>query len=69
MRMVSGCHCQFQVVLNRGDEVVHAVEHAPADGFVGQVPKPSFDQIVPRRGLAGEGLGQAGGNGVDRPSR
>jgi hypothetical protein len=21
------------------------VEHAPADGFVGQVPKPSFDQI------------------------
>ena len=37
----------FQVVLDRGNEVIHAVEHAAADGLVGQVPKPSFDQIEP----------------------
>jgi hypothetical protein len=37
----------FQVVLDRGDEVVHAVEYASADGLVGQIPKPSFDQVEP----------------------
>jgi hypothetical protein len=30
------------------------VEHTPADGLVGQVPKPPFDQIEPRGGGGGE---------------
>jgi len=37
----------FQVVLDGGDEVVYAVEYASADGFVGQVPEPPFDQVEP----------------------
>ena len=42
----------FQVVLDRRDELVYAVEDAPAQGLVGQIPKPPFDQIEPR-GRAG----------------
>lgn len=33
----------LQVVLNRGNEVIHTVEDASADDLVGQIPKPSFD--------------------------
>ena len=38
----------FQVVLDRRDELVYAVEHAPVQGLFGQIPKPPFDQIEPR---------------------
>ena len=37
----------FQVVLNRGDELIHAVKHAAADGLVGEVSEPPFDHIEP----------------------
>jgi hypothetical protein len=41
----------FQVVLDGGDEVVYAVEHPPADGLVGQVPKLPFHLIIARRSI------------------
>ena len=49
-----------QVVLDRGDQVGDAVEHASADGFVGQVAKPTFHEVQPGRGGRGEVQVEAG---------
>jgi hypothetical protein len=38
----------FQVILDRGDEVINAVEHTPANSLVSQVPESPFNQVKPR---------------------
>lgn len=57
-----------EVVLDRGDQVWHGVEHAAAQGFVGEHSEPAFDQVQP--GARGRGevevdpgmAGQPGGH-------
>jgi hypothetical protein len=39
---------KMKLRISRGDEVMHAGEHALADGLVGQVPETQFGQVKPR---------------------
>ena len=38
----------FQVVFDRSDELVDAVEHATPDSFVGDLSEPPFHKVEPR---------------------
>ena len=45
---------RLEVVLDRGDEVGDAIEHAAADRFVGELAEPALDEVQPRARGRGE---------------